>query len=74
MPSNIHEMLETNNRQMVRLLEKNHDLSAFFLAFTDHCVEWCQRRGVPFEELRIHRPYIANFDGDEVVAAPLTRR
>lgn len=74
MPSNLHEMLEQNNHQMVRLVEQNHDLSAFFLAVVDHCVQYCHHNGIPFKDLRIHRPYIANFDGDEVIAAPLSRR
>ncbi len=74
MPNNLYELIEQDNRKMVRLVQKNATLANFILAFTDHCVRWCEHRGIPFEDLHIHAPYIANFNGDEVVAAPLTRK
>ena len=65
MAANVYEHLEQNNRQMVKLLDKNRDMSEFIAAFVDHCVEYCNRVGCAAEDLIVDRPFVEGYASGE---------
>jgi hypothetical protein len=44
---------------MVELLERNPDLSRFFLAVIDHLVVHCNATGKDFRDLKIVDPFVS---------------
>jgi hypothetical protein len=65
MPQTAYEFLATHQTQLVQLLDRNHDVSAFIVSFLAHLSDYAHQKGVPFEAIRIDYPRIEDVGGDQ---------
>lgn len=65
------EYLESEQSQVVEFLRRNTSVSGFIQGILEHCVNFCNAEGIPFEEIEIDRPYIAH---DEFIRARIIKK
>jgi hypothetical protein len=74
MPLTAHEFLATHQTQLVQLLERNTDVSAFIAALLGQLVSYANEQGIPFEDVLLVLPHIANIGGAPTVVATISHR
>ena len=59
MPANAYEyFVGRENRRLVRMLERNHDLAAMVQGLLEFLVEYCDRTGRSVDDVTIDRPSV----------------
>lgn len=62
--------LGRRNAACVRLLEQNDDVNEFSRALLEHLVDYAEREGIEFRDIKLDRPYVTN---DGYIKARITR-
>lgn len=71
MPENaLQYFMGRRQAAVVRLLEQNEDVSSFIQALLEHLVEYADKEGLRFGDIKIDRPFITN---DGVIKGRLVR-
>lgn len=71
MAANAYEHLQNEQGQIVRLLERNHSVSAYIQDLLEHLVNYCNHKGIDFEDLQITDAHV---DASETSTAYLKAR
>jgi len=66
MSRNPWETLAGRSERMAELLEKNHSVSAFMNALLDHLIDYCNHKGIAFEDIELTDTFIGH---DEYIRA-----
>jgi hypothetical protein len=64
--SNLYELMQEQNLQMVELMDKNHSVAAFVQGLCEYLVNYANHKQVPFEDIILETPFIGN---DEYIRA-----
>jgi selenophosphate synthase len=72
MAQTAYEFLANNQSQLVKFLDRNHDVSAFIAGLLGHLVEYANHKGVKFEDIRIELPRIEDAGGDQSLVARIS--
>lgn len=66
MAVNAYEHLQREQGQIVRMLERNHSVSSFIQDVMEHLVNYCNHKGIPFEDLHIKDAHVVGEDSGQV--------
>lgn len=65
--------LNRDNARLVRLLERNHDVSAAIQGLLESAVAYCDQKGMPYERLKMRGAHVIPTDaGDSKVIIDFT--
>jgi hypothetical protein len=72
-PNAFEYFLARENARVVRLLERNHDVSAAIQGLLESAVNYCEQKGMPFERLKLRNAYVIPTErGDSKVLIEFT--
>jgi regulatory protein YycI of two-component signal transduction system YycFG len=53
-----YEYLQREQGQIVRMLERNHSVSSYIQDLMEHLVNYCNHKGIAFEDLHIKDAHV----------------
>lgn len=71
MARSAYEFLESEQSEVVRFCRRNSSVSGFVQGLLEHLVNYCNAEGIPFEDIELSAPYVAN---DEYLRARIIKR
>lgn len=54
------ELFESEQSQVVKFCQQNESVSAFIQGVLEHCVQYCNRKGVAFRDVVLDVPFVGD--------------